>query len=66
MAKKAKKEKNKDSYFKGVKSELKKVSWPKFREVLKYSAATIVLCLVMTGWFSLLNLALSYIKGVLV
>lgn len=66
MAKNAKKEKNKDSYFRGVKSELKKVSWPKFKDVIKYSAATIVLCLIMAGWFSLLNLALSYIKGVLV
>jgi len=67
MTKKEKKVKsNKESYLRGVKSELKKVSLPKFKDVLKYSGATIILCLVMAGWFSLLNLLLSYIKGVLV
>ncbi len=65
MAKKEKKTNN-DSYLSGVKFELKKVSWPKFKEILKYTFATIVFCLVLAGYFSILNLILSLIKGALV
>ena len=65
MAKKEKK-KNNDSYLSGVKFELKKVSWPKFKDIIKYTLATVVFCLVLAGYFSLLNLILSLIKGALV
>ena len=60
MTKKEKKT-NKDSYLSAVKFELKKVSWPKIKDIFKYTCATIVFCLVLAGYFSLLNLILSLI-----
>ena len=67
MAKKdTNKKSDKESYLSGVKSELKKVSWPKFKDILKYTFATIIFCLILAGFFSILNLILSLIKGVLV
>ncbi len=67
MAKKdTNKKNNKESYFSGVKAELKKVSWPKFKDILKYTFATIIFCLILAGFFSILNLILSLIKGALV
>ena len=67
MAKKdPNKKSDKESYLSGVKSELKKVSWPKFKDILKYTFATIIFCLILAGFFSILNLILSLIKGALV
>ena len=67
MAKKdTKKNSNKESQLSGVKSELKKVSWPKFKDILKYTFATIIFCLLLAGFLSILNLILSLIKGALV
>ena len=67
MAKKdTNKKSNKESYLSGVKSELKKVSWPKFKDILKYTFATIIFCLILAGFFSILNLILSLIQGALV
>ena len=62
---KVKKEKKpkKPSYIKEVRTEMKKVSWPTKKEVLKYTFATIVFCLVVCGFFQLLNLGLSLLKG---
>ena len=60
------KKSDKESYLSGVKSELKKVSWPKFKDILKYTFATIIFCLILAGFFSILNLILSLIKGALV
>lgn len=53
----------KDSLFSQVRQELKKVKWPQFKDVVKYSVATIVFCLILAGFFSILNLILSFIKG---
>ena len=58
--------KKKETFFKGVKNELKKVKWPKASEVVKYTIATIVLILIVVLFFSLLNLLLSFIKGLFV
>ena len=67
MAKKdTNKKSDKESYLSGVKSELKKVSWPKFKDILKYTFATIIFCLILAVFFSILNLILSLIKGALV
>ena len=67
MAKKDTNKKNiKESYFSGVKAELKKVNWPKFKDILKYTFATIIFCLILAGFFSILNLIISLIKGALV
>ncbi|MBQ6687131.1 MAG: preprotein translocase subunit SecE [Bacilli bacterium] len=56
----------KESFFKEVKKELAKVKWPKASEVLKYTIATVVLVLIVIAFFSLLNLLLSFIKGLFV
>lgn len=63
---KTKKEKKvkqvKESYLKRVSKELKLVKWPSFKEVLKYTLSTIVLCLILCAFFLLLNLIMSYVK----
>lgn len=51
-------------FFKGLRLELKKVSWPSKKEVLKYSAATLVFCIVVVLFFQALNFGLSVVKGV--
>lgn len=56
----------KESYFKGVKKELAKVKWPKASEVVKYTIATVVLVLIVVLFFGLLNLLMSFIKGLFV
>lgn len=52
-----------ESYFKGVKKEMALVKWPTWKEVIKNTIATIVLCVIVCGFFILLNLLLSFIKG---
>ena len=59
---KSKKIKN-ENYFKSVKKEMGLVKWPTFKEVLKYTVATIVFCAVVCVFFLLLNLLLSVVKG---
>lgn len=75
MAKKIEKKKNKrikknvekkPSFFKQVREEMKLVRWPSFKEILKYAFATIIFCLIIGGFFILLNLGLSFIKGMFV
>ncbi len=60
------KEKNKkqnEKFFKGMKKELKQVKWPTFKEIVKYTFATIVFCLVLILFFELLNMIMAYVKG---
>lgn len=40
--------KEKEGYFKSVRKELKQVTWPSKKEMLKYSIATIVFVLIMS------------------
>lgn len=61
--KKTKTKAPKESYLKGVKKEIKLVKWPTFKEVIKYTIATVIMCLVVCGFFLLLNLLLSLVKG---
>ncbi len=71
MAKKEKKEKNKTkkvkkpSYLKEVKAEMKKVTFPSFKEVCKYTFATILIVAFLIGFFLLLTALLSWVKGAL-
>lgn len=55
---------NKVGIIKGVRLELKKVTWPSKKDVLKYSVATLVFCIVVVVFFQILNLGLSVVKGV--
>ena len=62
--KKAKKTKQ-PGYFKQVRSEMKQVVFPNKKEVFKYTIATIVIVLLMIGFFELVSFVLSVIKGAL-
>lgn len=59
-----KKTKKKEGKVKGLRAELKKVTWPSKKDVFKYSAATLVFCVVVVVFFQVLDLGLSIIKGV--
>ena len=74
MAKEAKKEKKKvvkktkeqkvkkEGFFKGIRSEFKKVRWPNKKEMIKYSIATIVFILFFLAFFWIIELAAWLIK----
>ncbi len=63
--KKPKKEKkNKEGLIKGICKELKKVTWPDKKDIIKYSIATLVFCIVIMVFFQALDFLLSVIKGV--
>lgn len=53
----------KDKFTTGLKAEIKKVVWPSKKEVLKYTVATLVFCIILMVFFQLLDLGLSVIKG---
>ena len=50
----------KKSWFKGMKSEFKKISWPAKDMVLKQSAAVIVITIVLGLFISVLDTVLGY------
>ena len=67
MAKKEKSEKkNKKSFIGSTLVEMKQMRWPTGKEVLKYSITTICLCLFFIGFFVLINLLASFIKGLFI
>lgn len=61
------KEKNnknsKEKYMVGLKKEIKQVKWPTFKEVVKYTIATVIFIIVFVVFFVLINLFMAYIKG---
>lgn len=63
---KVKQKVKKESYFKKMKKEIALVKWPTAKEVLKYSITTISLCIFIVLFFVVLNLLLSFIKGMFV
>ena len=62
--KKKEKKVKKESYIKGIKKELKLVKWPDAKEIVKYTIATIVFCIILVAFFMLLNLIFAFIKEV--
>ena len=56
----------KKGYFKELRHEIKLVKWPTFGEVMKYTFATIIVCLIIVVFFILLNLFMSWLKGVFI
>jgi len=62
--KKAKKTK-KTNFLKEVRNEMKLVSWPKSKEVLKYTIATILIVAFLSILFLGLSALLSWVKGAL-
>lgn len=61
---KKEREDKKESSLKVTMRELRKVSWPSFGEVMKYSLAVIIFCLIFVGFFELVQLLATYIKWV--
>ncbi len=61
--KKKKNKQKKEGLLKGIRLELKKVTWPNKKDVVKYSIATLVFCAVVVAFFQLLDLGLSVVKG---
>ncbi len=62
--KKLKKEKKaKESFAKGIKKEMKLVKWPTSKELIKYTIATIVFCIILIIFFQFLDVILAFIKG---
>lgn len=68
MAKKEVKEKkkNKESFFKQVRKEMKNVIWPNKKDVIKYSVATVFMSGFLILFFLLVNLISSIIKGLFI
>lgn len=64
--KKEKKQTKKDGYFKQVNKELKKVVWPKGGDIVKYSFAVIIFCIVLCLFFVGIDLIASFVKGLFV
>lgn len=60
--KKAKKQ-PKEKFSVGLKKELKLVKWPTVKEILKYTVATIIFCIILVLFFELLNIVLAFVKG---
>ena len=58
---KVKKEK-KDGFFRSMRKEMKKVSWPGLGEVAKYSFAVVLFCLIFVGFFKLVELFAAWLK----
>lgn len=63
VSKKEISKKPKEKFFTSIKKELKVVKWPSAKEILKYTIATVVFCIILVIFFELLNLAMAYIKG---
>ena len=59
------KKSNKEGFISSIKAEMKKVKWHSFKEMLKYTIATIALVVVVALLFELLNVIISLVKGVI-
>ena len=57
------KNKNNEKFLKSVKKEMKQVKWPSFKEILKYTIATIIFCVILVFFFEIIKLVMAYIRG---
>ena len=62
VEKKNKKEKH-ESWIRGVFNELKKVTWPNRKNMLKYSIATIIFIIFFALFFYLIELLMAFLKS---
>ena len=60
---KKKEEVVKESFYKQVKSEMKKVKWPSKKDMFKYSITTLGFILLFTGFFYLIDVLFALLKG---
>ena len=52
----------KESFFKGLASEFRKIRWPNKKEMVKYSTATIIFVLFFGIFFYLIEVAMYFIE----
>ncbi|MBR1376308.1 MAG: preprotein translocase subunit SecE [Bacilli bacterium] len=50
------------TYFKGVRSEMKKTKWPSKKEMLLYSSATLLFIVIFALFFTLNDVVISAVK----
>ncbi len=60
--KKEKKNKTNEGFFKNLKREISMVKWPSGKDLIKYTIATVVLCIILVLFFEFLDFILAYIK----
>ena len=53
----------KEGFFKGIKKELGLVKWPSAKEIVKYTIATVIFCLIFVAFFEVLNVIMAFVKG---
>ena len=58
-----KKKAPKEKFLAGIKKELKLVKWPSAKDILKYTIATVIFCIILVLFFELLNIIMAFIKG---
>ncbi len=63
MVKKEKKKSNKPNFFREVKGELSKVTWPTSKNMFKYTIATLVTVVFFGAYFYGINVLFAFIKG---
>ena len=63
VKKKVKNNKPKEKFIVGIKKELKLVKWPTLKEIIKYTVATIMFCVILVIFFELLSLLMAFVKG---
>lgn len=51
-------------FFVSVKKEMKKVRWPKRKEMVKFSIATIVIVVFLMAYFTLSDVVISLVEKV--
>ena len=55
----------KESFFKGIASEFRKIRWPNKKEMVKYSTATILFVLFFGVFFYLIEVAMYFIEKII-
>ncbi len=65
MVKSSEKEVVKESYFKQVKGELKKVKWPTKKELIKYTISTLVFVIFFALFFYGIETLFAFVKGLI-
>ena len=63
---KSKKKNKKDGYFTRVNRELKKVVWPKAGEIVKYTLAVLIFCIILCLFFKGIELLAALLKELFV
>ena len=63
--KEAKKKEKKEGFFKQVRKEMKKVRWPKKKEMIKYSIAILTCIIILSLFFVLTDLLITFAKTII-